>query len=199
MIDLQPTDLQRTVLYKLVIDAVAPRPIAWVSSRDGDGRLNLAPFSYFTVASVSPLTLIFCPQSGRGAKDTQRNVEATGEFVVNLVTEALGPAMNITATEYPHGVSEFEEAGLTPVASKTVGVPRVGESPMGFECQLQQIVTVGTGAAVFGEVTHLWMEDTLWDAGNECLVRDALPLLGRAGGDWYVRMSDQFEMPRDRS
>lgn len=170
-----------------------------MSSQDSDGRLNLAPFSYFTVVSVDPLTMIFCPQSGRGAKDTQRNIEAIGEFVVNIVTEEVAEAMNITATAYPPGVSEFEQAGLTPVASKTIAVPRVGEAPMAFECKLQQIVSVGSGAAVFGEVTHLCMRDDLWDSTDKRVIREALPLLGRAGGDWYVRMSDQFELQRDRS
>ena len=138
-----------------------PRAIGWVSTVDETGEPNLAPFSFFTAAGANPPHVLFCPmiRSTDGQqKDTLHNVRATGEFVVNIVTEALGPAMNITSTEFPAEVNEFAAAGLTPVPSSVVRPPRVGESPIHFECRLTQIVDLGDqpGAAsvVIGEVVH---------------------------------------------
>ena len=141
---INPTEISAKDRYKLVIGTILPRPIAWVSTMSKAGELNLAPFSYFTVASTNPLTLLFCPQNSRDnlKKDTLRNVYEVPEFVINLTNEETAEAMNCTATTLPHGYSEFEYAGLTPVASQTISVPRVAEAPVAFECKLQQVVTV---------------------------------------------------------
>ena len=120
--------------YKLMIGAIVPRPIAWVSTLNGDGTFNLAPFSYFTAVCTNPMTLLFCPQyypDGR-KKDTWGNIERLPEFVINITNEATKEPMNLTATTLPPGQSEFECAGVTPVASETISVPRVAEAPISF-------------------------------------------------------------------
>nr|WP_245800555.1 flavin reductase family protein [Natrinema saccharevitans] len=122
-------------LYRILSSAVVPRPIAWVSTTDGDGVDNLAPYSFFTVASVDPPVLLFAPVDGAdGFKDTPRNARDTGEFVVNLVTEDLAEAMNETSATLPAAESEFDHAGLERAASSAVDVPRVAGAKVAFEC-----------------------------------------------------------------
>lgn len=116
---------------------VGPRPIGWISSMDSAGALNLAPYSFFNAFNYTPPIIGF---ASIGYKDTVRNIEQTGEFVWNLVTRPLAEAMNATCAPVAHGVSEFGLAGLTPVASNTVGVPRVGECTVAFECRLSQVL-----------------------------------------------------------
>jgi flavin reductase (DIM6/NTAB) family NADH-FMN oxidoreductase RutF len=194
-------NLDRVSRYKLLIGAVVPRPIAWVSSIDSDGRLNLAPFSYFNGVCTIPLTLVFCPgvhPDGR-KKDTWRNIEAVPEFVINITNEETAEAMNRTATLLPSGQSEFEWAGVTPVPSETIRVPRVAEAPIAFECKLQQIVViseaVGGGAAVFGEVQCIHVRDDVYENGR--ILPDKLRPIGRMAGAGYTRAaSDMFEMFR---
>jgi flavin reductase (DIM6/NTAB) family NADH-FMN oxidoreductase RutF len=198
---LDPNELDRVSRYKLLIGAVVPRPIAWVSSMDADGRLNLAPFSYFNGVCPIPMTLVFCPgvhPDGR-KKDTWRNIEAVPEFVINITNEKTAEAMNRTATLLPPGDSEFEWAGVTPVPSKTIRVPRVAEAPIAFECKLQQIVViseaVGGGAAVFGEVQCIHVRDDVYENGR--ILPDNLRPIGRMAGAGYTRAaSDMFEMFR---
>lgn len=198
---LNPADLEPRERYKLLIGAIVPRPIAWVSSMDEAGNLNLAPFSYFTIAAVKPMTLIFCPQipSATGKKkDTLRNVEKVPEFVINLTDEATAERMNLTATVLPYGHSEFEWAGVTPVPSDTIRVPRVAEAPVSFECKLQRIVVVGDepggGAAVFGEVQRIHIRDDIYSDGYVNL--EALRPIGRLAGAGYTRVRDTFDMHR---
>ncbi len=130
--EISPSTLPWQSLYKLMIGSIVPRAIGWVSTVDEAGEPNLAPFSFFTAAGANPPHVLFCPmiRSTDGQpKDTLHNVRTTGEFVVNIVTEALGPQMNLTSTEFPAEVNEFAAAGLTPVPSSVVRPPRVGESP----------------------------------------------------------------------
>ncbi len=143
--------------YKLLIGAVVPRPIAFVATQSPDGQNNLAPFSFFTAVSSKPPTICFAPSlRGNAAqkKDTLRNIEQTGEFVVNIVTEDIAVPMNDTATDFPPEVDEFAYTGLTPLPSQLVKPPRVKESPINMECRLYKIVTVGSeaggGALVIG-------------------------------------------------
>ncbi|HEX5132325.1 MAG TPA: flavin reductase family protein [Candidatus Krumholzibacteria bacterium] len=199
----RPESTPRTEFYSWMIRCIAPRPIAWVSTISRDGITNLAPFSFFTAISTDPPTLCFAPgRHGNGAKkDTLLNIEATGEFVVNLVPEELAEAMNVTATEYPHGVSEFSEAGLTPLASERVKVPRVAESPIQFECERYQIVQVGPdgagGAAlVIGKILLLHVDDALLTNGK--VDYDRYHPLGRLGGMEYSRTRDHFVMLRKK-
>ena len=198
---INPADLSHKDRYKLTIGTVLPRPIAWVSSMDAAGNLNVAPFSYFTAACSDPLTLIFCPQIARDTglkKDTWRNIEAVPEFVVNLTNEETATAMNLTATVLPPGQSEFEFAGLTPAPSETIRVPRVAEAPIAFECTLQQIVVVndgpGGGAAIFGTVQRIHIRDDIYVDGYVQLAQ--FKPIGRLAGNAYTRVTDLFHIDR---
>jgi len=134
--------------YKLLMSSVVPRPIAWVSSVDAEGRPNLAPFSFFNAVCSKPPTLLFCPGVrglDGGTKDTYQNILTTKEFVINIVTEELAEAMNISATELPPEVDEFELAGLTAAPSVWVKPPRVAQSPVNYECVLKHVVQIGDG------------------------------------------------------
>lgn len=198
---LKPDQLDIKDSHKVLIGSILPRPIAWVSSMDADGNLNLAPYSFFTVGARKPMTLIFCPlvpgEPG-SKKDTLRNIEQRPEFVVNLTNEETAQAMNRSATVFPPGMSEFEWAGVTPAASETIAVPRVSEAPVAFECLLQQIVTIseepGGGSAIFGEVQCIHIRDDLYAEGYVLL--ESLKPIGRLAGSSYVRVRDTFEMDR---
>jgi len=198
---LNPQTLDHKERYKLMIGAIVPRPIAWVSSMDAEGRLNLAPFSYFTAVCTDPMTLLFCPgwSTLRGRrKDTHLNIEQTGEFVINITDEATKEAMNLSATEFEHGVNEFEWAGVTPAPSSVVRAPRVAEAPVAFECTLQQIVVVGEGpgggAAIFGVVQAVHIRDDIY--ANGYVLPERLRPIGRMAGASYVHIHDFFEMQR---
>lgn len=198
---LNAADLENRERYKLMISTVLPRPIAWVSSMDGQGILNVAPFSYFTAVCSNPMTLLFCsgiPTATGHKKDTLRNIEEIPEFVINLANEETAEAMNLTATVLPRDHSEFEWAGVTPAPSQTIRVPRVAEAPVSFECKLQRIVMVndqpGGGATVFGEVQCIHVRDDLYVDGTVSL--EALKPIGRLGGSGYVRVTDVFKMQR---
>lgn len=198
---IDPTNLSIPDRYKLVIGSVVPRPIAWVSTMNKDGRLNLAPFSYFTAVATDPMTLLFCPgwSSARGRmKDTLHNIREHPEFVINIVNEATKEAMNLTSAEFSAEVNEFERAGVTPAPSQAIRVPRVAESPIAFECTLQQIVVVkegpGGGAAVFGEVQRIHVRDDVIDNGR--ILPHMLQPIGRLAGATYAHLNDLFEMPR---
>ena len=196
-----PETLNNQDRYKIITGSIVPRPIAWVSSMDGAGRLNLAPFSYFTAVCTNPMTLIFCPGwSGlRGRmKDTLYNVRETGEFVINIVDETTKEAMNLSATEFEAGISEFEWASVTPAHSQIVTVPRVAEAPVAFECKLQQIVSVhegpGGGAAVFGEVVSIYVREDVVENGR--ILPEKLQPIGRLAGGTYAHINDFFVMDR---
>ncbi|MHC4449728.1 MAG: flavin reductase family protein [Planctomycetota bacterium] len=125
---IDPTNLEPRDIYRLMISVIVPRPIAWVSTQSPDGVLNAAPFSYFQALGGNPPMVMIAVGNRRTgeSKDTRRNIEATGEFVVNLVGEQNGPAMVRSSVDHPYGVSEFEQAGLTAVASEIVAPPRIG-------------------------------------------------------------------------
>ena len=187
--------------YKLMIGAIVPRPIAWVSTIDAEGRPNLAPFSFFTAVCPNPMTLLFSPgwSDMRGRmKDTLVNIQAVPEFVINITDEATKEAMNLTATEFEAGVDEFGWAGVTPAPSQTIRVPRVAEAPIAFECKLQQIVMVhegpGGGAAVFGEVQSIYVRDDLYENGR--IPPEKLQPIGRLAGASYAHINDFFDMHR---
>ena len=199
---LNPDELQQRERYKILIGTILPRPIAWVSTVDAAGQLNLAPFSYFTIASTTPMTLLFCPQLPLGTqakKDTLRNIEEVPEFVVNLTNSDTVEAMNLSATVLPPGRSEFEWAGVTPAASAHIRVPRVAEAPVAFECTLQRIVTVsdqpGGGSVVFGEVRCIHLRDDLYSDGGKIDLNRLKPI-GRLAGSAYARVTDTFELER---
>ncbi len=198
---IDPHTISRKDRYKLSTGTILPRPIAWVSTMSADGTLNLAPFSFFTIACSQPMTLLFCPQMPEGStgkKDTLNNIEMVPEFVINIAGEALAAPMNLTATALPPSESEFDYAGVTPVASEVVRVPRVAEAPVAFECTLQRIVYVndapGGGATVFGEVQRIHIRDDVYVDGYVQLA--SLQPIGRLAGNHYCRVTDIFEMIR---
>ena len=151
-------------LYPLLNSVVVPRPIAWVSTRSADGVDNLAPHSFFTIAGVDPAVVQF---TSVGAKDSLRNVLATGEFVVCLSPEPLLEQVNASATDYPPDVSEFDAVGVTREPSARVAPPRVAESPVALECVLAGTQAFGRCTVVFGRVVHI--------AVDEAAIRDDRP------------------------
>lgn len=202
IIDPSKQDLRAN--YKLLIGAVLPRPIAFVSTADADGNPNLAPFSFFTGATPAPPTVVFAPLrrfSDGQEKDTLRNIRATGEFVVNVVTEDIVELANDTAVEFAPGVSEFAETGLTPVPCEVVKAPRVGESPISMECRLIQVVDLGPEAAgggslVIGEVLRFHVRDDLIEDGR--IDTEALHPVGRLAGSEYTTLGRRFTLERKR-
>lgn len=190
-------------IYKLMIGAIVPRPIAFVSSQDASGVLNLAPFSYFTGCSTNPPVVCFCSAVRTGPrpqKDTLENIRATGEFVVNIVTEEIAAQMNATSAEVPPEVDEFQLSGLTPIASERIRVPRVAESPIQMECRLRQVIEIsplpGGGNLVLGDVLLFHIREALLDHGRIDPAR--LRAVGRMGGPTFVRTHDRFDMQRPK-
>ncbi|MEP6962006.1 MAG: flavin reductase family protein [Acidobacteriota bacterium] len=189
-------------VYRLLSGSILPRPIAFVSTLSADGIRNLAPFSFFTVISANPPVICFCPMTRaepRPKKDTLMNIEATGEFVVNICSEDFAEKMNATAGEYPPDVDEFQLSGLTPVPSEIVKPPRVKESRVNMECKLHQIVPVSSkflgGTLVMGEVVRFHVQDSMINQICE-IDADQLNAIGRMAGPVYVRTKDRFEMIR---
>jgi flavin reductase (DIM6/NTAB) family NADH-FMN oxidoreductase RutF len=199
-IDLDHPDRSPRDLYRLFISVVTPRPIAWVSTLSVEGARNLAPFSFFNMVSCNPPVLIFCPARLRDGrkKDTLVNVEAAGEFVVNLVTEDVVERMHQTSAPYPPGVDEFEAAGLTPMLSTRVKAPRVAESAASLECALERIIEYGdhpgAGCVVFGKVLAVHINDEALGVDGLCDQRK-LRTIGRLGGNGYTRATDVFDLP----
>ena len=188
-------------IYKLLIGLIVPRPIAFVSTLDGQGIHNLAPFSYFTACSSNPPVVCFCAgvrSEPRPQKDTLRNIEATGEFVVNIVSEDFAEKMNATSAEVPPEIDEFLLAGLTPLASELVKPARVAESRIQLECGLRQVVRVsdkpGGGILILGDVLRFHIQDDLLDGFK--IDPDKLKAIGRMGGSSYCRTRDRFNMAR---
>jgi flavin reductase (DIM6/NTAB) family NADH-FMN oxidoreductase RutF len=200
---IDPGRLEYKDIYKLMIGMIVPRPIAFVSSVDSAGIRNLAPFSYFTACSSNPPVVCFCisVRSGpRPHKDTLNNIEATGEFVVNIVSEEIAEQMNRTSAEVSPEVDEFVLSGLTAVASDLVKPPRVAESKVQMECRLHQVVRVsdkpGGGILVLGEVLRFHVHEAIID-GNK-IDPDKLNAIGRMGGPTYVRTHDRFDLQRPK-
>jgi flavin reductase (DIM6/NTAB) family NADH-FMN oxidoreductase RutF len=190
-------------IYKLMVGAIVPRPIAFVSSISADGVLNLAPFSFFTAISANPPVICFSPMvrgSDGRRKDTLNNIETTGEFVVNVVSEEFVGKMNLCSSEYPPEVDEFCVSGLTPVPSDLVRPPRVAESRIHMECRLLQVVHVSPeplgGSLVIGGVLRFHVDDKL--VSNFAIDPDRLNAVGRMGGPTYSRTRDRFNLERPK-
>jgi len=200
---IDPATTPRTDVYSLMIRCIAPRPIAWVSTTSREGVLNLAPFSFFNGVASNPPALLFVTSrhDHGGKKDTLLNVEATGQFVVNMVPEALAEVMNITATEYPLGISEFEKAGLTPAPSERVTPPRLKESPINFECELLDTMHIGVdgaggGTIVVGRIVLIHVDESVLKDGK--VDYELYHPIGRLGGMEYTRTRDRFTMVRKK-
>ncbi len=189
---IDPARLEGREPYFLITSLVVPRPIAWVSSVSSKGVLNVAPHSYFNVISSNPWIVHF---TSTGEKDTLRNVRATGEFVVNVVTRELVEEMNFTSADFPPEESEFEWARLEPAPSTRVAPPRVARARVAFECRVNEVVSNGNGHMVFGDVLLAHADEALFVDGraDPHLLRP----VGRLGGALYTDASgDVFRLPR---
>jgi flavin reductase (DIM6/NTAB) family NADH-FMN oxidoreductase RutF len=207
--NVSPADLSHSELYGMILNSVAPRPIAWVSTVGASGQPNLAPFSFFNCVCVDPPLLAFAPGlrppktpgAAHGeAKDTLRNVRETREFVVSIVTYELAEAMNLTSGEYDASVNEFELAQIATAPSQVVKVPRVAASPVSFECRLYQILDFSSspksGSLVIGEIVSIHVDDANMKDGK--VDRNSLDLIGRMGGIQYTRTTQRFEIVRPK-
>lgn len=194
---LDPRALSSTAVYKLLISSVVPRPIAWVSSVDPSGVANLAPFSYFMAITDEPPTLAFsCSPRAGARKDTLRNVEATGQFVVNVVDDERAEAMNLSSGDYPPETDEFVLTGLTAVPSLVVKAPRVAEAPINMECTVARVLPVGKAHLVLGEIVRWHVRDDVYDAATGRLDMHRLRPVGRLTGNLYSHIHDIFELKR---
>lgn len=179
--------------YRLLTAVVVPRPIAWVSSTSEAGVDNLAPHSFFTIASVDPPIVQF---TSAGEKDTVRNVRATGEFVVNFSPGRLAHQVNDTATDFPAEIDEFDAVGLTREKSLRVRPPRVADSPVALECRLHSMPAIGDCVVVFGEVVHAAITSEMLIDGHPDIRR--LDPLARLGLDEWSTIGDVREIKRRR-
>ncbi|HEY9713159.1 MAG TPA: flavin reductase family protein [Chroococcales cyanobacterium] len=202
------SETSQPLLYKIMIGSVLPRPIAWVSSINREGKTNLAPFSFFNAVGSNPPMICFSPGYGEmeetaigprvKPKDTLKNITEVGEFVVNIVSRPLAEKMNQTSADYPAGLSEFDAAGVTAAPSHLVAAPRVAESLINMECKLFQIVRlgdkIGSGSLIIGEVVCFHLDDRVYKDGQ--IDPDVLQPIGRMAGALYSTVCDRFEMRR---
>lgn len=203
MANFSPKELDNSRLYAYLSSAVAPRPIAFASTVDQQGRRNLSPFSFFNVFSSNPPILVFSPVNrGRDGsqKDTLLNVKEVPEVVINMVNFNMVQQMSLSSTEYPRGVDEFEKAGFTAQKSDLVKPARVAESPVQFECKVQNIMALGTsggaGNLIVAEVLKIHINDALLDEQGHIKHKE-LDLVARMGANWYCRASEaMFEVPK---
>ena len=205
MLTFDPSKCQQRQIYKLMTGIIVPRPVALVSTVSRGGVDNLAPFSFFCGVGSAPPTVLFCPalrpaetaEAGE-RKDTLRNVEETGEFVINVVSEELAAAANSAAAEVPFEVDEFALSGLTPIPSLSVRPPRVAQSPAQMECKLLQVIYTGhapaSGVIVLGEVLRFHLREDLFDDFR--VDPSALDAVGRMAGNTWVRTRDRIELVR---
>lgn len=186
--------------YKLLGATVVPRPIAWVSTLNPEGRLNAAPFSFFNVFGEAPAVVGFSilHRSPDDPKDTGRNVRTQKEFVVNLVSDENLGQMNISAIEFPPDVDEFAEAGLKTAPSVHIATPRIAQSRVAFECRLMQIIPLGElRSLVLGEVVGMYVDDeAVLDANRGWIDTTGLRLVGRMHASSYARTTDVVELAR---
>ena len=187
--------------YQVLTRVVTPRPIAWVTTMDLAGRVNLAPYSFFNMFGSNPPVVVFSPTLRRDGtkKDTLRNIEATGEFVLNAAVESLAKQINLSSKEIGPEESEIELTGLSTRPSTHVRPPRLAESPVAIECKLLQVIEVGHGPGaanlVIGEVLAIEVDDAILDAEGR-VDTAKLRTIGRLGGDEYCRLTDIFTMER---
>jgi flavin reductase (DIM6/NTAB) family NADH-FMN oxidoreductase RutF len=204
MLTLDPKELPVPKLHQYLLGAIGPRPIAFASTVDAEGKANLAPFSFFNVFSANPPILIFSPaRSGRSntTKDTYNNVKIVPEVVINVVNYDIVHQMSLASSPYSPGVSEFEKAGFTPLASDLIKPFRVAESPVQFECKVNEVVELGkeggAGNLIICEVVKIHINEEILDA-NGMIDQHKIDLVSRMGGNWYCRADQQsmFEIQK---
>lgn len=201
---IDPNSISTKELHGILLTAVAPRPIALASTVDENGIVNLSPFSFFNVFSANPPILIFSP--ARRVKDntikhTLENAKITKEVVINIVNYPIVEQMSLSSTEYDKGVDEFKKSGLTPIASKKVKPPRVMESPVAFECVVDDIIKLGNeggaGNLIISRVVNIHINNDYLNDTNQ-LDTEKLDLVARMGSSWYTRATSDslFEIPK---
>lgn len=204
MVTINPKDVSTADFHSYLLSSIAPRPIAFASTVDGEGNVNLSPFSFFNVFGSNPPTLIFSPnkrvRDGSG-KDTLDNVQEVDEVVINMVDFSMVEQMSLASCEYPKGTNEFKKAGFTEAKSHLIKPPRVAEAKVAFECKIKQIISMGEqgGAAnlIICEVVMAHVsEDILGENGK--IDPTKTDWVARMGGDWYCRASGEatFEVPK---
>lgn len=193
MLSFEPHTLSPVQLQAYLQSAVAPRPIAFASTLDANGKPNLSPFSFFNVFSSNPPILIFSPARrvrNNTTKHTLENCEATREVVINVVNYDIVQQASLSSTEYPDGVNEFEKSGLTMLASDMVKPFRVAESPVQLECKVNEIIALGeqggAGNLIICEVVKIHVSEAILDDKN-MIDQRKIDLVSRLGGNWYSR------------
>ena len=201
---IDPIHLETKELHKILLSSIAPRPIAFASTIDSNGNVNLSPFSYFNVFSSNPPILIFSPSRrvrDNTTKHTLENAMETKEVVINVVNFPIVEQMSKSSIEYEKGVNEFIETGLTQVKSLLVKPPRVLESPVSFECKVQDIVSLGesggAGQLIIAKVVQIHIDKKFIDKNGD-IDSEKLDLVARMGGDWYTRATKEsmFKIPK---
>ena len=201
---IDPISLETKELHKILLSSIAPRPIAFASTIDSNGNVNLSPFSYFNVFSSNPPILIFSPSRrvrDNTTKHTLENVMETKEVVINVVNFPIVEQMSKSSVEYEKGVNEFIETGLTQVKSLLVKPPRVLESPISFECKVQDIISLGesggAGQLIIAKVVQIHIDKKFIDNKGD-IDSEKLDLVARMGGDWYTRTTKEsmFKIPK---
>ena len=204
MKSINPKEIEIPKLHRYLLGSVGPRPIAFASTIDSKGNINLAPFSFFNVFSANPPIMIFSPaRSGRTneLKDTYNNVKEVPEVVINVVTHDMVHQMSLASSPYDSNISEFEKAGFTSLASDMITPPRVKESPVQFECKVNEVIELGdqggAGNLIICEVLRIHLKESLLDQ-NEMIDQHKIDLVSRMGGNWYCRAdkNSMFEIQK---
>lgn len=195
--DFLPEHLDLRETYKLLSGSVVPRPIAFVSTTSESGIHNVAPFSFFNAVSSKPPVIVFSINNHMSGykKDTQINIEATKQFVVNIVTADIAERMDLAAAEFAPDVSEFEEVGLTPVPAQRVKCMAVAESPIHLECTLYKQIEIGTNVLIFGEIVNFHIDDRVYIDTHKINI-EALQPVARLAGNNYAIVKETFELHR---
>ena len=203
MVSIDPINIEVPRLHRYLLGAVGPRPIAFASTIDANGVSNLAPFSFFNAFSANPPILVFSPaRSGRTntSKDTYNNVKELPEVVINVVNYELVHQMSLASSPYPSSINEFVKSGLTPIASELVKPFRIKESPVQFECRVNQVIELGdqggAGNLIICEVLKIHISEEVLDEIG-MIDQHKIDLVSRMGGNWYCRAEENsiFEMP----
>ena len=204
MKSINPKEIEIPKLHRYLLGSIGPRPIAFASTIDSKGNINLAPFSFFNVFSANPPIMIFSPaRSGRTneSKDTYNNVKEVPEVVINVVTHEMVHQMSLASSPYDSDVSEFEKAGFTSLESDMITPPRVKESPVQFECKVNEVIELGdqggAGNLIICEVLRIHLKESLLDQ-NEMIDQHKIDLVSRMGGNWYCRAdkNSMFEIQK---
>lgn len=192
---IEKSEFSTRQIIKLVKGAVVPRPIAWISSVNENGDLNLAPFSFFNIISTNPVMFMVAFAPGEfvgksGYKDTPSNIMETGDFVINLASASLADQMHKSSKVFEKEVNEFEEAGLTPAKSQLIKSPRVKEAPISMECELREVLEFGNFRQVIGELVCLHIKDEVYLEGDKVNYQTLDPI-GRMAAN-YTHVRDLF-------